>query len=604
MSTAPRPALRASGEVVLLAMVAIAFPVLVALIIALAGIALAVAVGHFALYFVKLLWVLLIPLFAAMRGLWSTPDLTDGEAVTEAEAPELFALIDRLRAESNAARIHGVYLTDSFNASMSQIPRYGIFGGTRNELHLGLPLMTVMDVEHVTAIVAHEIGHLARRHGSFSARVYTMRCTLDVLLIALDRGRSPLVHLVAWFYRAFTPRFERASLTLSRAVELEADSAAAAAVGSHVTAEALLVARCVYAYCDREVWPAIFKRMASEPEPPTDIYGVLAEHFRTPIGSARRFVTTALAARTSETNSHPALIDRLTHLGCDPTAMEFALDRYAVGVRNAADVFLAGAGTQRRILADRWRKAIRAEWIGVHAELQQLAARLRELDALGEATSPAQLRERSLAAARLGRDDAATLLAEASDAFPADVELAMRAGSTLGDRDTERAISYLDRAAAADPVSAIDAWLLSRAYCDRLGEAARTADYDARIAARQAALAAAAAERSEFTGSEPLEAHALDDEALAPIQKALDLADLQAVYLGRRILTHLPEIPQFVLAVVRNRSKYGTSDANIASMVSKDLESYPFGVTVFVTSKRSTRVVAALRAVAGTELRL
>jgi Zn-dependent protease with chaperone function len=604
VSAMPRGTLRISGEVALLAVAAIAFPVVFALAIALAGVIVAFTVGHFAAFLLKLLWILLFPLFAALRGLWSTPQTRDGEPLIAGHAPELFALIDRLRAAASAARIHAVYLTSSVNASMTQIPRYGVFGGTRNELHLGVPLMTAMDVEHFTAVLAHEIGHLARRHGSFRARIYAMRNTLDVMVVALERHRSPLVYLVAWFYRRFIPLFERATLELSRAVEFEADSAAADAVGAHVAAEALVVVHGIQSYCHAEVWPAIFKRVSDDPEPPVDVYGAIAEQFRRPITDGHRFVATALAAATDADGTHPALIDRVRRLGCEPAALEFALDRYAVGDSSAADVYLGGAGAQRSALANEWRRGVRVEWEGLHAELAQLTRRLHELDRLGQEASPEQLRERALAAARLERSDAIDLLTRASDALPQDADLALRAGGELALDDRAESLPYLERAVSANPATALVAWTLARGYFARRNDETRVADYDARIAARQADLTAADAERAVFSGAEAVEPHGLDDRELAPLRTALDLADIRAAFFARRVLTHVPEIPHFVLAVARNKSKYGTSDENIATIVRNDLESFPYGVTVVVSSKSGNRAVEALRAVEGTELRL
>lgn len=604
MPATPRSTFRVSTEVAVLAVVAIAFPLLFALAILAAGLAVALAVGHFALFLLKGLWILLFPLFAALRGLWRTPGGYFGEPLIASQAPDLFALIERLRAASNAGRVHGVYVTGSVNASMSQIPRYGIFGGTRNELHVGLPLMAAMDEAHFTAVLAHEIGHLARRHGSFAARIYAMRRTLDVMLVSLDRGRSPLVYLVALFYRWFAPHFERASLTLSRAVEFEADAEAAEAVGQRVAAEALVVTYGIQSYCDAAVWPSIFERVTHDPEPPADVYALIGERFRSPLADGHRFVAAALAAETDAGDTHPALVERLQHLGVDPSALEPVLDGYAVGDRSAADVFLAGAGIQRRALANEWRTEVRSEWDRAHVERRRLQERLQELEALGGAANADQTREHALVAAQLERDDATSLLVRASDALPGDAELALRAGVALAQRDAEEALTYFERAGAADPRAALAADELARDFFARRNDAERAAEYEGRARTRRAALHAAADERLEFTGAEPIEAHGLNDDELVTVRKALDLADLEAAYLARRTLVHVAEIPHFVLGVARRRSKYGTSDANIAAIVRKDLEAFPFGVTVIVSSSSGNRVIAALRAVEGTQLRV
>jgi Zn-dependent protease with chaperone function len=599
-----RPRLRVTAEVAFLALLAIAFPLLFGLAVVVAGGLLILAVGHFAAFLLKLLWLLVFPLFAGLRGLWSSWHGAPGEPLIRSHAPELFATIDRLRAASKARRIHGVYLTDELNASMSQLPSHGIFGATRNELRLGLPLMVAMDEAHFTAVLAHEIGHLARRHGSFASRVYAMRQTLELIVTELAGRRSPLVYPVALFYRAVTPRFERATLELSRAVEFEADAAAAAAVGAEVAAEALVVLHGIDTYCSEHVWPAIFGRVRDEPEPPADVYAVLAEELRRPIADGHQFVASALERQTVATDTHPALRDRLGALGVDPARLEDALDRYAVPERSAADAFLSGAGAQRRAIANEWRSAMRAQWDEAHARRKLLLARLAELDALGGALDDAQRVERALVTAQLDLPGASALLVETSDAFPREAELALRAGAGLAQANDERAVTYLERAIAADPACAMLALGLARAMFARLHDAARESEYAARIASKNAEIEAASAERGTFTGAEPLEPHGLNEEELAQVRRALDLPGITAAYLARRRLTALADVPHFVLAVARTRAKNGASDDNIARIIADDLGSFPHGITVVVSSRPRNAVLDALRAVDGAQLSL
>ena len=53
------------------------------------------------------------------------------------DAPELFALLDRLRARLDTPPLHQVLVTADFNAGITQLPRLGVFGWHRNSLILG-----------------------------------------------------------------------------------------------------------------------------------------------------------------------------------------------------------------------------------------------------------------------------------------------------------------------------------------------------------------------------------------------------------------------------------------------------------------------------------
>jgi Zn-dependent protease with chaperone function len=602
IATAPRPSFRVGATVAALTVLGVAFPILFTLAVIVAGFALIYLAGHFAGFLLKLLWLLVFPLIAALRGLWIRPVYEAGQPLVALQSPELFATIERLRAAANAAPVHGVYLTGAMNASMVQIPRFGLFGGSRNELHLGLPLMIAMDEPHFTAVLAHEIGHLARRHGRSAARIYRIRITLDAMLGELQERRSPLQYPIALFYRVFVPRYDRATLELSRALELEADAGAAEAVGAQVAAEALTVIAGIAPYYSAELWPAIWRGADAEPEPPPDVYAVVAERLRSPLADGHRFLAAALSEQTSEHETHPALADRLRNLGFEPASMEALLERYTVPNRSAADVFLAGAVAQRRALAHEWWSAVRARWHQSNAELQQVRARLAELDALGETASAAERRERGVAASQLGRADAKALLLAASDASPRDADLALRTAAALREADDERSIAYAERAIESDVQTTGIALMIERAFFRQRNDLARAAECDLRLSRFSTVLTAASQERDRFTGAEPVEPHGLGDDLLAHVRRALDLPDLTAAYLARRQLAHLGDVPHFVLAIARKKTKYGTSDANIAKIISDDLAEFPYGVTVFVSTKQRTPVLEALRAVDGTQV--
>ena len=595
---------RITFEAAFLALLGIAFPLLFGIAVVAAGVALILLLGHFVLFLAKVVWVLVFPLFAALRALWtSASGQRDGEPLVAEQCPELFATIERLRTAADAGRIHAVYLNGDLNAAMAQVPRYGIFGGFRNELVLGLPLMAAMDEAHFTAVLAHEVGHLARRHGRFSARIYGMRQTLDVMVEELGRHGSWLIYPMVTFYRAFAPRFERVTLQLSRAVEYEADAAAADAVGPKAAAESLIVLHGISSYSDAEVWPQIFRRINDEPEPPDDVFASFTEIVRRPIADAHRFVSEALGVQTSPNDTHPALTDRLNNLGFAPAELEHALDGYALRGPSAADVFLGGAVAQRRAIAAGWRGAVRPQWVEAHAEVAKVRAELVELEALGDAADPAQRRTRALASARLGHADAVDLLIAAADSAPGDAELPLRAGELLAERDDERAIPLLERAMEADPLATIRAAQVGAAFYARRADPERATAYRNRLTALYAELERATEERRTFTGAEPIEPHGLGFDELAAVRKALDLPDIEGAYLARRRLVHLAHRPHFVLGVLRRKTKQGSSDDNIAGVISSELEtSFPHGVSVIVSTRAAHPAIAALRSLEGSEI--
>ena len=100
------------------------------------------------------------------------PGPEDGLLLTLADAPALFREIERVRRWARAAA-DAVYLNSECNASIRQHRR--LWGGTRNVLWLGLPLLELLSADACRAILAHECAHIAGRHGRYASRVYFAR---------------------------------------------------------------------------------------------------------------------------------------------------------------------------------------------------------------------------------------------------------------------------------------------------------------------------------------------------------------------------------------------------------------------------------------------
>src|SRR5579862_8808773 len=101
----------------------------------------ATSVSHAMLLLGKIGWALLVLTYLVLRAMWVRLEPPQGRLLTPQECPDLFRLIEELRAKGGAPRLDHVLLTGDFNAAIVQHPRFGVFGGGRNYLMLGLPLM-------------------------------------------------------------------------------------------------------------------------------------------------------------------------------------------------------------------------------------------------------------------------------------------------------------------------------------------------------------------------------------------------------------------------------------------------------------------------------
>ena len=132
-------------------------------------------VSHAMLLLGKVGWAFLVLIYVVLRAMWVRLEPPQGRVLTSSECPELFRLIEEVRLKVQAPGVDSVLLTSDFNAAIVQHPRFGAFGGTRNYLMLGLPLMQSLSPEEFQAVMAHEFGHLSGAHGRFGAWIYRLR---------------------------------------------------------------------------------------------------------------------------------------------------------------------------------------------------------------------------------------------------------------------------------------------------------------------------------------------------------------------------------------------------------------------------------------------
>ncbi|HVW67452.1 MAG TPA: M48 family metalloprotease [Steroidobacteraceae bacterium] len=423
---------------------------LVLLIGAVALMAWSVAAGHAAPLLAKVGWAFLVLVYLVARAMWVSLDPPQGRKLERAECPELFRLIDRLRASLAAPRLASVLLTGDFNAAIVQHPRFGIFGGARNYLLLGLPLMHSLSPEEFEAVVAHEFGHLSGAHGSFGAWIYRQRAGWARLLGALQAHGHWGAALFTRFFNWYAPLFSAYSFVQARQQEYEADRISVALVGRLATASALLRVNTQAEVLNESFWPAIFRHADSDPVPTLSPFAMLGPSLRQrdPVVPPERALAKALAQQTGYTDTHPCLTDRLKALAVQPYVPEPVES-------SAADSLLGRAADElRRELDERWRVSVRQWWAKRHQYANESRARLASL-ASKAATQPLTEEEqwdRARFTEEFGSSDAAmTLYVQILERNPQHVGALWRRGQLLLARDDPQGIEQLSAAARIDP---------------------------------------------------------------------------------------------------------------------------------------------------------
>jgi Zn-dependent protease with chaperone function len=408
----------------------------------------------------KLGWVLLMLAALLARALWVKVPAPKGVEISREEAPQLFALADELTSALEAPRVHTVLVNGAYNASLSQVPRLGVFGWHRNYLTLGLPLMQAVTPEQFRAVLAHELGHLSGNHGRFGSWIYRVRMTWAQLLERLARERRRGSSVFTKFVNWYAPHFNAYSFVLARQHEYDADRAAAQAAGHRDTAEALALIELKGSYLSERYWPEFFSRADVQAEPTRGSYLGMAAALRGTLPDAQAFLRRSLAQETGYDDTHPSLAARLEALGLDEAAREELAERLAreheAKAETAAARYLGAQQeeTLARRLDEEWCTQVGAAWRDRHRYVKESRRKLAALEekALAKELSVEEAWSRAFWTAEFkNADEAVPLLRELVARRPRHADANSLLGQILIARGDESGVEHVERAMNAQP---------------------------------------------------------------------------------------------------------------------------------------------------------
>ncbi|MDH4094721.1 MAG: M48 family metallopeptidase [Betaproteobacteria bacterium] len=499
------------------------------------GVKLAVVAGAFLWLIVKALWLRMEP--------------PQGTEVTARVAPELFAMIEELRAELRAPRFHRVLVTDELNAGVVQAPRLGIFGWPRNYLLIGLPLMKSLTMEQFKAVLAHEFGHLARGHGRLSNWLYRQRLRWARLMEVLGAAESRGSFLFTPFLRWYAPYFNAYSFPLARANEYEADATSVRLTSARAAAAALTGVSVVGSYLGERYWPQVHKLADEQPQPAHMPFVGLSARMTQEVdeASSHRWMQQALARVTTVEDTHPALKDRLAAIGQAP--------RLALPADGEAADRLLGTALPSITEAfdQRWRTSILPAWEERYQRVQEERRRLAELDATlarGTELSLQEAYDRAVLTESVGANaDAALEQLRALHArAPGDATACFALGARLLERDDPAGVPLLEHVMRQDEFAIARCSELMRDYHWRGGRKTEADAWHQRLLERAADQRGAEKERSEVNLKDKFERHGLAAEDLARLLAQLRaVPGLRKAYFVRKRVAHLAHRPFHVL---------------------------------------------------------
>ena len=314
-------------------------------------------------------------LIATIRGLRTQIAEPEGLLLTAEDAPDLFRLIDVISRKVAVAPLATVRINGEFKFGIRQIPRWGAFGGYRNHLHVGAPLLLALSADEFCALLAHEIAHIGGQGRKFGSWIYRLRETWHALQSKFANPVSPLDRVLAFYYRRYVPWFYAYSFALARNHEYESDNIAAWVTSAQTLGRALIQQELASRFLADVYWARFLARVEEAPEPPYKPYSLLSRAFKVSAKEPARpqWLAEALRRYAVENDTHPSLAERLAALEVAPQLPTPSA---------TAALMTLGAAAQRAIdhCDDVWRTQNLANWRKRHNQIREARWKIAEYE--------------------------------------------------------------------------------------------------------------------------------------------------------------------------------------------------------------------------------
>ncbi len=488
--------------------------------------------------------------------------------------PMLQRTVRDVKKKLGVWRTPRILVTDEYNAFALSRPWLGIAGPARHYVALGLPLLHALNVEELSAVIAHEMAHLSRFHSRWMAWIQRLRVTWFELLHRLGRswvGRFLLLPFARWWWGYF----EAATVVLSRQQELEANQVAARAVGRDLVVQALVRTEVMGRRVVADYWEELWQRSAREAHVPASVVTMLGRSLtRQPTAEiVSETLNRAFGDHTEIGSTHPCLRDTLTSLdyltGKEQSDRARVLSRLSGRSREVAahELMPQGLDQASQIFDALWRDFLTPIWEVRNRQGLQFREMMLELDELWKAEGklPAvKLWRRAWLTREFYGEEKAMPLVKQVLAIDGKHPLAnFQLGRFLLERDDATGADHVFNAIEVDPALQGEGHRLLADHYRREGltEAAEGLEFAAMDA--EDALDDANEERLErIRARDEFLPHELSEEVVDDLRDLLSgIDDVKRVYLVRKKTEHLPELPFYVIGIVPHIGRFARKRA-------------------------------------------
>ena len=493
-------------------------------------------------------WKIIIALaalvYVMLKALWIHVPAPEGEVLRKEDAPRFWRRVEEIRRALKAPRADVVLLTRDYNAAVTQVPRFGIFGAETTYLIVGLPLMYALEPRHLDAVLAHEFGHLSGSHPKVGLRVFHVGSTWGKLQAHLGENGNWGRFMFNRFFRWYVPRLNAHAFALCRDDEFAADADAARVTSPRSAGQALAALRVRGVRYDR-FWSAIRSRLEHESMPPAQSWSAIPQWIADGESLPERatWLAEELRRESLVEDTHPSLRARLSALkvleaGRAPDAA--LLTELVLPLRTtSADHYLGSLATKR---LEAWEKAwlgdVTTQWAAQHEAMRAERARAEELSARESAGPPLTADETwELANALLrldGADAAMVWLERAVAANSASAEAHFVLARELLARLDPAGVPLMHRAMDLDLEAVPAGTELLRSYHAAIGDRDALAATEIESESRYEHLHEAATERSTVSKKDALTRPDLSAADRQQLVKAASVRGVKALWIARK----------------------------------------------------------------------
>lgn len=355
------------------------FGVLLILLVVSGVLILSVISGEYGLFKIAIAFIVLS--YYIFKGLWVKIYPPGGIPLNREDSPKLFNEVDKITRSLKSPKVHYIYITDEYNASIASVPQFGLFGFYKNYLCIGLPDMWASSAEEFRATLAHEIAHLSSKHGRSGVFIYRVRETWKRILSQLEEKEHWGNFIFKWFFKRYIPFFDAYSSVYRRLSEHEADKLAAELVGVDVYTSMMINISSKSTALNEDFWKEIYKRNRFQYKPPIDVFARLESFLKQELNYSKlsMYLKEKMEYKTNVGDTHPCLRDRIGVIGGEvkePTPVE----------ADAASHYFTKELLDELsyIFSRHWYEKVEKQWSKKYSNLKRCKIKFKSLEKYGK----------------------------------------------------------------------------------------------------------------------------------------------------------------------------------------------------------------------------